>query len=155
MTAQQETPKAIEIRAPKTGHEWDAYYDLRYRVLREPLNQPKGTEKNEGDETGIHFAYFQNGTILAVARLDLQENQQAQVRFVAVESNLQGLGIGKKIMQAVEGHSTELGIRKIILHARDYAVPFYLGLNYTLIEPSYKLFDVLQHFLMEKELQLK
>lgn len=141
-----------EIRSPKSEQEWEQYYDLRYRVLREPLGQPRGTEKNEGDETGIHFAYFEDGKILAIARLDLQEDKQAQVRFVAVESNLQGKGIGKKIMEAVEEHSKKNGIRKIILHARDYAMPFYLGLNYTLIEPSYKLFDVLQHFLMEKEL---
>jgi hypothetical protein len=40
----------------------------------------------------------------------------------------------------------------MILHARDYAVDFYLKQNYTLIEPSYKLFDVLQHYLMEKML---
>lgn len=141
-----------KIRSPKSEQEWEQYYDLRYRVLREPLGQPRGTEKNEGDETGIHFAYFEDGKILAIARLDLQEDKQAQVRFVAVESNLQGKGIGKKIMEAVEEHSKKIGIRKIILHARDYAMPFYLGLNYTLIEPSYKLFDVLQHFLMEKEL---
>ena len=141
-----------EIRSPKTAAEWDAYYDLRYRVLREPLNQPRGTEKNEGDETGIHFAYVDAGRVLAIARLDLQENKQAQVRFVAVESNLQGKGIGKKIMEAVEKYSAETGIQKIILHARDYAVPFYLSLDYTLIEPSYKLFDVLQHFLMTKDL---
>lgn len=141
-----------EIRSPENEREWEQYYDLRYRVLREPLGQLRGTEKNEGDATGIHFAYFAAGKILAIARLDLQENQQAQVRFVAVESNLQGKGIGKQIMEAVELYGTQTGIRKIILHARDYAVPFYLGLNYTLIESSYKLFDVLQHFLMEKEL---
>ena len=141
-----------EIRSPQTEQEWEQYYDLRYRILREPFNQPRGTEKNEGDETGIHFAYFENDRILAIARLDLQENQQAQVRFVAVEADLQGTGIGKKIMEAVEEHSKTRGVRKIILHARDYALPFYLRLNYILVEPSYKLFDVLQHFLMEKEL---
>jgi hypothetical protein len=38
----------------------------------------------------------------------------------------------------------------MILHARDYAVDFYLRLDYTLIEASHKLFGVLQHYLMEK-----
>jgi N-acetylglutamate synthase-like GNAT family acetyltransferase len=142
----------VEIRSPKTENEWKSYYDLRFRVLREPLNQVRGSEKNDGDETGIHFALFENGIILAIARLDLMENQIAQVRFVAVEFDLQGKGYGKKIMLATESKSKELGIEKIILHARDYAVEFYLNLGYKLIEPSYKLFDVLQHFLMEKDL---
>lgn len=142
----------IEIRTPNTKEEWESYYDLRYRVLRQPLNQPLGSEKNEGDETGIHFAIFENKVIKAIARLDLQENNIAQVRFVAVETETQGKGYGKKIMEAVEDECTKRGIQKIILHARDYAVDFYLKLNYSLLEKSYKLFDVLQHYLMEKNL---
>lgn len=140
----------VEIRSPKSEKEWENYFDLRYRVLRKPLNQIKGSEKNEGDETGIHFAYFENNVILAIARLDYQENKIAQVRFVAVDTSLQSKGLGKAIMLAVENRCEEDGIEKIILHARDYAVDFYLKLNYRLIEKSYKLFDVLQHFLMEK-----
>jgi predicted GNAT family N-acyltransferase len=142
----------VEIRAPRNEKEWESYYDLRFRVLREPLNQIRGSEKNDGDETGIHFALYENGTILAIARLDITDNQIAQVRFVAVEFDLQGRGYGKKIMLATEAKSKTLGIKKIILHARDYAVDFYSNLGYELKEPSYKLFDVLQHFLMEKEL---
>ena len=48
----------IEIRIPETEEEWEDYYALRYRVLREPLGQPIGSERNEGDETGIHFALY-------------------------------------------------------------------------------------------------
>jgi predicted GNAT family N-acyltransferase len=142
----------VEIRTPKNEHEWKSYYDLRFRVLREPLSQPRGSEKNDGDNTGIHFALFENDKIQAIARLDLMENKIAQVRFVAVDFDLQGKGYGKKIMFATETKSEELGIEKIILHARDYAVDFYLHLGYQWIEPSYKLFDVLQHFLMEKKI---
>ena len=74
----------------------------------------------------------------------------SQVRFVAVDSSIQGKGYGKKIMEAVENRSKETGNTKMILHARDYAVPFYEKLNYINVEKSYKLFDVLQHYLMEK-----
>lgn len=140
------------IRQPETEDEWKAYYDLRYLVLRKPLNQPIGSERNEGDATGIHFALFDNSEIKAIARLDQAGENVAQVRFVAVEINSQGTGYGRAIMDATEQKSKELGNTKMILHARDYAVDFYLKLNYKLIEPSYKLFDVLQHYLMEKEL---
>lgn len=142
----------IEIRSPKTDAEWSAYYDLRYRVLRKSLNKPLGSEKNDGDCSGEHFALYENGTLQAIARLDISEPQVAQVRFVAVETSTQGKGFGKRIMQAVEEKAKKDGNQKMILHARDYAVKFYENLNYTLIEKSYKLFDVLQHYLMEKEL---
>jgi GNAT superfamily N-acetyltransferase len=142
---------ALEIRKPQ-NHEWDAYYDLRYRVLREPLNQVRGSERNDGDATGIHFALFEDHILKAIARLDRHEDTTAQVRFVAVESTEQGKGYGRLIMEATEQHAAADGNTKMILHARDYAVDFYLRLGYTLIEPSHKLFGVLQHFLMEKSL---
>jgi predicted GNAT family N-acyltransferase len=145
----------LEIRSPKTQEEWQSYYDLRYRILRKPLNQALGSEKNEGDATGIHFAVFVGQIILAIARLDFQENKIAQVRFVAVEENQQGKGLGKLIMLEIENYCKVLPIEKIILHARDYAVDFYLKLDYKLIEKSYKLFDVLQHYLMEKTIETK
>jgi predicted GNAT family N-acyltransferase len=120
--------------------------------LREPLNQPIGSERNEGDAAGIHFSLYDDSVIKAIARLDQASKTTSQVRFVAVEMNSQGKGYGREIMNATEQKSKERGNTKMILNARDYAVDFYLKLNYKLIEPSYKLFDVLQHFLMEKEL---
>lgn len=142
----------IEIRSPKTEQEWNEYYDLRYRILRKPLDQPLGSERNEGDETGEHFALYEKGITKAIARLDTSGVEISQVRFVAVETDTQGKGFGKKIMEAVEQKAKEAGNKKMILHARDYAVDFYLKLNYKLMEKSYKLFEVLQHYLMEKEL---
>ena len=142
----------IIIRTPATNQEWQAYYDLRYRVLREPLNQPIGSERNEGDTAGIHFALYENALLKAIARLDQHDETTFQVRFVAVDSASQGAGYGRKIMEATELKAKEMKGKKIILHARDYAVDFYLKQDYILIEPSYKLFDVLQHHLMEKML---
>ncbi len=143
----------IEIRPPRTNDEWEDYYDLRYRVLREPLNQPRGSERDDGDEYAIHFGLFEEKELKAIARLDEVDMITCQTRFVAVEENSQRKGYGKLIMYAVEQEAIEKEYKKMILHARDYAVDFYLDLGYTLLEPSYKLFDVLQHFLMEKELR--
>lgn len=140
----------IEIRSPQTTDEWQAYYAMRYRVMREPLGQPLGSERNEGDATGIHFALYEDHELRAIARLDQAEKGVSQVRFVAVDSLIQGKGYGKQIMLAVEEYSKNAGNSKMILHARDYAVKFYLKLGYTLIGESYKLFGTLQHYLMEK-----
>lgn len=142
----------IEIRTPQSLEEWEKYYDLRYRILRKPLNQPKGSEKNDGDQIGIHFALYQEKVLQAVVRLDLQENHTAQVRFMAVEENQQKKGFGKKIMIEIENYCLKNNIQKIILHARDHAVDFYFKLGYKVIEPSHKLFGIIQHFLMEKYL---
>ena len=142
----------IEVKIPKSPEELNSYYDLRYRILREPLGKERGSERNEGDETGVHFALYENGQLIAVARLDRVDQTICQARFVAVESHLQGLGYGRRIMTVLENEALDLGYRKLILHARDYALPFYEKLGYTLVGPSYKLFDVLQHFEMFKVL---
>ena len=140
----------IEVKNPVSEQDWDAYYDLRYRILREPLGKERGSERNEGDETGVHFTLVENNELIAVARLDSVDETVCQARFVAVESHLQGKGYGRKIMTALENEALNLGYQKLILHARDYALPFYERLGYTLVGPSYKLFDVLQHFEMFK-----
>jgi len=143
----------MTIRKPLTPKEWDDYYDLRYRVLRKPLNQEIGSERNDGDLTGEHFALYDESNFLkAIARLDDSGDLTAQVRFVAVDQTMQGKGYGRAIMQATEDRARTKGKTKMILHARDYAVDFYLKLGYTVIEPSHKLFGVLQHYLMEKTL---
>lgn len=142
----------IEIRAPRNEREWEEYYDLRYRILREPLGKERGSERNDGDLTGEHICIYDNEVLKAIARLDRTESPGvAQVRFVAVEKDQQGKGYGRMVMEAAEEISEDRGDHKMILHARDYAVDFYLKLGYRIVEKSYKLFDVLQHFLMERE----
>lgn len=141
----------IEIRCPKTEQEWTQYYDLRYRILRQPWNQPLGSERNEGDARGQHFALFQNGKIMAIARLDIQE-KEGQVRFMAVETEVQGSGYGKRVMQQIENESRNLQLRRLVLHAREIALPFYTKLGYQLLEKSHLLFNEIQHYFMEKRL---
>ncbi|MDG1330695.1 MAG: GNAT family N-acetyltransferase [Crocinitomicaceae bacterium] len=143
----------MEIRAPKTEVEWDNYFDLRYRILRAPLDQPRGSEKNDGDKAGIHFALYENSVLKAIARMDKADKNVAQVRFVAVEENSRGKGYGKAIMRATEEAAKDRGDTLMVLQARDYAVDFYLRLDYELVEKTHLLFGVLQHFLMRKELR--
>ncbi|MCR9172911.1 MAG: GNAT family N-acetyltransferase [bacterium] len=140
----------MEVRSPQTAEEWEAYYDLRYRILREPLGKPRGSERNDGDATGIHLALYENGQLRAIARLDQAEPKVSQTRFVAVDNTIRGRGYGRIIMEAAEKKSKEMGNEKMILHARDYALEFYVKIGYTTIDKSYKLFDVLQHYFMEK-----
>lgn len=142
----------IEIRSPKTDKEWVEYYDLRYRVLRQPWNQPIGSERNEGDASEQHFALYSGINLLAVGRLDKCEEKKRQIRFMAVEKSAQGSGFGKLLMIEMEKYCRNDEVNEIILHARESAIPFYEKLSYQLLEPSYKLFGEIQHYLMTKKL---
>jgi len=143
----------MEIRTPQNEVEWNAYYDLRFRVLREPWQQARGSERSEADSFEIHLACFEENTILGVVRLDvLASDDFAQVRFMAVEANQQGKGTGKLLMHAAESYAKSLGFQKIMLQAREMAIPFYEKLGYKIIEKSHLLFGEIQHWRMEKVL---
>lgn len=142
----------IEIRSPKTDKEWVEYYNLRYRVLRKPWNQPKGSERNEGDASEQHFALYKGINLFAVGRLDQFEEKKRQIRFMAVEKSEQGSGYGKMLIIEMEKYCRNDKVNEIILHARESAIPFYEKLSYQLHEPSYKLFSEIQHYLMSKKL---
>lgn len=140
----------IEIRIPQSNSEWQAYYDLRYRVLREPWQQPKGSERNELDAVSVHLACFDIDVLVGVLRIDTENKDFAQVRFMAVDTAAQGKGIGKKLMQTAEEKVQLLGYKKIMLQARENALPFYLKLGYKRLEKTHLLFGEIQHWRMEK-----
>lgn len=142
----------MEIRTPNTESEWDAYYHLRWEVLRKPWNQPIGSEKDADETTFCHLAAFENASILGVGCLKMITNDEAQVRFMAVANSLQRKGVGVSLMNAIEVEAFSRGATKVILHAREIAVPFYEYCGYKMIEKSYLLFDSIQHYLMSKEI---
>lgn len=143
----------MDIRQPNNQEEWDRYYDLRYRVLRQPWGQDRGSERNEGDDVAEHFAIWRLGFPLAVARLDETDDKDVvQVRFVAVEPKEQGKGLGKAIMRKIEETAIQQNKNQILLHARENAVHFYESIGYIATKKSHLLFGEIQHFLMHKNL---
>ena len=144
----------MEIIEPNTSTEFKIYYNLRYEVLRKPWFQPKGSESDDGDETSLHRMIIDkpNGKAVAVGRLQFNTIEEAQIRYMAVSDDYQGMGYGSKIEKTLDNIAREKGSRKIILQSRENAVKFYEKNGYKIIEKSYLLFDVIQHWLMEKEL---
>ena len=59
---------AVEIREPKDNSEFEAYYDLRWRILRKPWGQERGSEKDELEEEAFHVIAVDNGRIIGGGR---------------------------------------------------------------------------------------
>lgn len=141
----------MEIRTPKNTDEWSQYYDLRYRVLRQPWNQPVGSERDALEDQAKHFAAFDEANLMGVGRLDYVKASIFQIRFMAVEPSCQSKGIGANLMNTMELDAWNSGATEIILHARAQALGFYEKLGYVCIEKSHLLFGEIQHFLMKKK----
>jgi ribosomal protein S18 acetylase RimI-like enzyme len=144
----------LTIRIPATSAEWEQYYDLRFKVLREPWGQPKGSEILTDEDHADHAMVINDETqkIVGVARMQTNTPTQGQVRCVAVSPDMQGMGVGKLLMSYLEDIAQQKGIQEIILDARENAVKFYLSIDYEIIGESYLLFGVIPHFKMRKEL---
>ena len=138
-------PFFMKIIQPTTPSDWSKYYALRFEVLREPWQQPLGSEKLEDDPTAIHAMMVDDENVLAVARLHQASTGLGQVRCVAVASNQQGKGLGKQLMNYLEAKAKEQGLSKIVLEARENAVPFYENLGYRITKESYLLFVEIQN----------
>ncbi|MEO6884104.1 MAG: GNAT family N-acetyltransferase [Bacteroidia bacterium] len=143
----------MQIIEPKTVADFEAYYRLRWEVLRAPWGKPVGSEKDEQENESIHALLLdENKNALAVCRLQLNTPEIAQLRFMGVRESGQKTGAGKKIISHLEKIAREKGAEKIILHARENAVGFYQKQGYSITEKSYLMWGEIQHYLMEKKL---
>jgi GNAT superfamily N-acetyltransferase len=142
------------LTAPTTPAEWDAYYDLRWRVLREPWAQSRGSERDDQEETSIHVMLCNaNRRPLAVGRLHFPSPCVGQVRYMAVEPDLTGRGYGGRVLQELERQAVSAGATRMILNAREPALAFYFRHGYRIVAPGETLFGSVKHLKMEKTLQ--
>jgi len=141
------------VRSPQSDSDWQAYYDLRRRILRAPW-RTDGSARDETDDNGIHRMVVCNssGNIIAVGRLHRLDDRQGQIRYMAVEQGYERQGNGSLLLASLEKAARDTGLETVILHARENALPFYLRHGYTRVEPSYLLFGEIQHHLMTKRL---
>jgi len=141
------------VQEAKTQKELDAIISLRYKILRQPWNQSLESASDGLEANTINaFIEDENGNAIACGRLQENENKIGQIRFMAVDATYQGKGLGKLVLKFLEEKGKLMGLEKIELHARENALAFYESAGYKHKELSYKLWDIIQHYLMEKNL---
>ena len=139
--------KNVEIIKPNKD-----YYKFRWEILRKPLNQEVGSEKDELEEESYHFALKNKNKFIAIGRLHKKSKIQGQIRFMAVIPDYQNQGIGALVLKAIEKKSKVIGLQEIILNARESVVPFYQKNGYKIEKKSHMLFGKIQHYLMKKSI---
>jgi N-acetylglutamate synthase-like GNAT family acetyltransferase len=143
----------MRLQEPVSQEDFEKYYLLRWEVLRKPWDQPRGTEKDEHEAASIHvMALDDAGECVGVSRLQFNSPQEAQVRFMGVRDDQQGKGVGKELMKYLEEKARAKGAKKVMLQARENAVQFYLSIGYVMVEKSFLLWGIIQHYRMEKEI---
>jgi predicted GNAT family N-acyltransferase len=140
------------IKQPESPEEFKSYFNLRYRILRAPWGEPEGSEVDDIEDQCFHIMVTNNETVLGVGRLQYNTENEAQIRYMAVEKEYEGNGIGRMIVNALEQQAKDKNINTVMLDAREPAVGFYQKLGYSIKKKSYLLFDKIQHFRMTKQI---
>lgn len=140
----------IDLREPKTVEEFDRYYDLRWRILRAPWRRGPESARDEREEGAFHLMALGDGMLLGVGRLHFNSADEAQVRYMAVEGGQQRLGVGSRILERLEQHAKENGAKRVVLNAREGAIPFYRRHGYELEGTIETSFECVAHWRMTK-----
>ena len=90
--------------------------------------------------------------ILAVGRLHFNTATEAQVRFMAVDPEERGRGLGSLVLVECERRARFAGATSIVLNAREDAERFYAHHGFVFVAPAATMFSAVKHVLMRKNL---
>jgi predicted GNAT family N-acyltransferase len=131
--------------------EYKQMIDLRYNMLRKPLGLTFSEEELQTEKNNILIGCFDDDKLEGCCMLVPKDNENVQLRQMAVISGLQGKGIGRVLMQFAENIARDRGYRKLIMHARKTAMGFYEKLGYKKAGSEF-LEVTIPHYAMEKNL---
>ena len=143
----------MKVIEPSTAAEYQCYYKLRWKILRSPWQQPRGSEKDELEQSSHHLMVVDaHHAVIAVGRLHFNSIREAQLRYMAVATAQQRRGAGTLLLQALEHKATGLGAEYIVLDAREHALRFYHKQGYQAEGPADTLFKIIPHIRMRKKI---
>ena len=119
------------LRVPVTEQELKEYYQFRWEMLRKPLHQPVGSEKDAYDAMAHHqMVVDEAGKIVAIGRLYINADNEAAIRFLAVDPTLQDKGLGTLVAITLESVARQEGVKRVVCSAREDAVDFFAKLGF-------------------------
>jgi predicted GNAT family N-acyltransferase len=110
---------------------------LRQRILREPLGLNIYDDDLAAETEQLIFVFEEEQTVKGCVLLQHYDAETFKLRQMAVDRNEQGRQIGRRLIEAAELYAIQLGKKKIVLHARQTAVPFYEKLGYFAEEETF------------------
>ena len=131
--------------------EYRAALELRDAVLRKPLGRRLSAKDTEADEAACNLVGFVDERLVACLVLIPLAGGDIRMRQVAVVPDVQRKGIGKALVNYAESLARERGFCRMVLNARETAVPFYEKIGYARCGPRVDIMTI-PHWEMEKRL---
>ena len=134
-------------------------HPLRQRVLRP--NQPPEAMFYPGDETpgAVHLGAFNAaGQLIGIASLSIEPpptggaERTFRLRGMAVDPDLQGSGIGSRLVEIGVARAASAGLTGIWCNARISAEPFYRRLGFSVVGERFDIEGIGPHVVMRRDL---
>jgi GNAT superfamily N-acetyltransferase len=116
-----------ELRPPTSEAEWNAYHDLRRRILFERRGRAASYDPNHPDERrdGNHpHLFFHDGAPVGTVRIDI-DGALAIFRLVTIREDLQRQGLGREMLRQAEAFALSQRCWRIESHVARDAEGFY------------------------------
>ncbi len=141
----------VKIVTDEQGRQ-DAFA-VRRKVFVDEQGVPLHLELDEYDTDATHFVvYDEKDQPIGAGRMRGLVNAHGKIERICVLPEHRGKHFGNMIMNTLEEHARENSMKKLLLNAQSYAVPFYEKLGYAVTSPEFMDADI-PHRAMEKILK--
>ena len=142
-----------QVITPQTDEEFEQYYQLRWQLLRQPWDLPRGSECDEYESHGYHRMILDSEQQpIAVGRLHVTSVDEGQIRYMAVMKKYRGKKLGTLMIMALEQVAREQGIKRLVLNSQEGSEQFYLKCGYHITGDAPTLFGSISYMQMKKKL---
>ena len=140
----------ILFKTPSSSEEFKNYDLFRWEILRKPIGKSIESLKDEYEDSSYHLIGVIDNKIIACGRLHFNSDNEAQIRYMAIDEHYQRRGIGVKVIELLEAEAKKKQINKIVLNARNHVIEFYKKSGYKAVR-KYEGSDTgIPHTTMEK-----
>ena len=121
-----------ELIRVSTNHDWQAYHDIRRKVLWENRGRTSYDDKHKDEYLPDHhpLLFKLNDIPIGTTRLDDLKNGFGAVRLVAISDEFQRKGHGRQFAFSVDNYAQGLGIKILYVNAAPEALEYYKKLGW-------------------------
>ncbi|MBI2707449.1 MAG: GNAT family N-acetyltransferase [Proteobacteria bacterium] len=127
--------EGYSLRSPKHKKEWENYHRIRKEQIHmmycpDKLYDVEDKEEKKNNTFPLVFVDKDGETILGTVRVDIINNEEASLRWVAIDAPYVGQGLGKKMLTLVEEFLKRRHIGLLRVPAESDSKGFYTHLGY-------------------------
>ena len=91
------------IKSPENKEEWENYLMFRWEILRKPLGMSKDSLSDSIEDKSFHLMGIDDEEkVIASGRVHFNCENEAQIRYMAVDDSFKRKGVGTEIVKELE-----------------------------------------------------